>query len=457
MSGEETYPLFEESDWKSLWGMARRHPQQKAEFLQLGNEMKAYDKAVWDNERNPDVLPPERLNLIDRISLIVNGGRLFSRDHESWKRIAEFVNGIRQQCEAARHERYVQFSREAPPAAPQSFSRSLDEIGPVEFSAWKEDEHPRGQPENAGEFASKPGEYGMDSLRHLLGEVQAGRVSRKKVPHMTFEYSPDVVQAAVQHLAGNTHVTPEAMRQQREQSAAAHKAARDAEKAEFLQVFGDTDWKSVLKSRDGDLSDDVLNGSDWADFAKQVYEERDEGDDPGDVRETVIYRLLTSAQEDQERLDEENRDRESAEEEQEQRAKDEEQRHDPGYIASSLRSKAENAERHAYLPDRESRKEARAAIQMSEAHDWLVENGWAAEYLSRGSAYFQKWNPSRNQYDKFRIADHEVPATEERKWNAGNGGFSWATSNNQIVLPVHDLDGELSSLLANESDDEDKE
>jgi hypothetical protein len=166
MPGEDTYPLFEESDWKALWGMARRHPQQKAAFLQLGNEMKAYDKAVWDNERNPDVLPPERLNLIDRISLIVNGGRLFSRDHESWKRIAEFVNGIRQQCEAARHERYVQFSREAPPAAPQSFSRSLDEIGPVEFSAWKEDEHPRGQPENAGEFKKyyriQPAGLGLD-------------------------------------------------------------------------------------------------------------------------------------------------------------------------------------------------------------------------------------------------------------------------------------------------------
>lgn len=83
MAGEDTYQLFDEADWKALWDFAARYPQQRAEFMRLGDEMSAYPKAVWHNGRNPEILPPERPNLLNRLAAIVNGpGHEFSRDSE---------------------------------------------------------------------------------------------------------------------------------------------------------------------------------------------------------------------------------------------------------------------------------------------------------------------------------------------------------------------------------------
>ena len=327
MPGEETYPLFHEKDWQALWFIAGAQLQQKAAFLQLADEMHAYDKAVWHNGRNPDVLPPERLNLIDRIGLIVKDEQQFSRDHDPLDRIAEFMDGIRERHEAARHARYVQFSREAPPAAPQSPSRSLDEIGPVEFSAWKEDEHPRGQPENAGEFASA-----LDSANHAVS-MASGRKNK--------------VAAA----------------------------------AESLRSASDSVLSHVMENATGPVKE-------------------------------AAYEVMKS-----------------------------------GRAGMHYQHMLANASIRAEADQREAEKLSR---QQREANGWLVANGYELENQSGSSSYYK----NRDTGHRFRVSDHYVPESDERLHNASSGGFSWATSANQIILPVGDVTETLENWFREDTDKE---
>lgn len=315
MAGEDTYPIFHGEDYEALWEVARDDPQQKAAYLKLGNEMHAYDKAVWHNGRNPDVLPPERLNLIDRIGLIVNGGRQFSRDHDPLVRISALMDGIRERHEAARHLRYVQFSR-TQPATPQSFSRSLDEIGPVEFSAWNEADHPRGKPENAGEFSSA-----LDSANQAAS-LASGRKNK--------------VSAA----------------------------------SESLRSASDSALSHVMENATGPVKE-------------------------------AAYEVMKS-----------------------------------GRAGMHYRHIMGNALIGAEAERRESEKLSR---QQQEANGWLVARGYELENQSGSSRYYK----NRDTGHRFRVSDHYVPESEERRHNASSGGFSWATSANQIILPVVDVTATL--------------
>lgn len=136
MAGEDTYQLFDEADWKSLWDFAARYPQHGPDFMKLGDDMKSYHQAVYHNGRNPTVLPPERPNLLNRLAAIVNQHQ-FSRDSDE---IQADLDQIRDSCE--REHQWRVANRKTKPDSqpvPQSFSRSLDDNGPVEFSEWRDE------------------------------------------------------------------------------------------------------------------------------------------------------------------------------------------------------------------------------------------------------------------------------------------------------------------------------
>lgn len=77
--------------------------------------------------------------------------------------------------------------------------------------------------------------------------------------------------------------------------------------------------------------------------------------------------------------------------------------------------------------------------QFDAAHSRLVASGYEMEHQSGGSRYYRHPDGRR-----LRVADHYVPLTAERDYNVSGGGFSWANSGSQIILPSHDLDAELS-------------
>lgn len=77
--------------------------------------------------------------------------------------------------------------------------------------------------------------------------------------------------------------------------------------------------------------------------------------------------------------------------------------------------------------------------QFDAAHSHLVASGYEMEHQSGGSRYYRHPDGRR-----LRVADHYVPLTAERDHNVSGGGFSWANSGSQIILPSHDLDAELS-------------
>jgi hypothetical protein len=126
MSGEASHSIFQEPDWKHLRDYVHRYPQCRAELIALGDEMHAFDKAVWHNGRNPDVPPPERPNMVIRMADAIRNHdhtHQFSRD-DMVNRVQADLDLMRARCGSDLRQRVEQFSREQP----------LDDIGPVEFS-----------------------------------------------------------------------------------------------------------------------------------------------------------------------------------------------------------------------------------------------------------------------------------------------------------------------------------
>lgn len=78
--------------------------------------------------------------------------------------------------------------------------------------------------------------------------------------------------------------------------------------------------------------------------------------------------------------------------------------------------------------ERERTEDAKILHLLDFACRKMLECGWELEHKSGCSMYFIK-NSCR-----FRISDHCVPATGERDYNATNGGFSWAGSDEQIII-----------------------
>lgn len=86
---------------------------------------------------------------------------------------------------------------------------------------------------------------------------------------------------------------------------------------------------------------------------------------------------------------------------------------------------------------KEEANQKRTDEQFTEAHSYLTNSGWVLENQSEsGSRYYTRGN------ERLRIADHYVPETDQRR----EGKFSWATTGNQIVLPVADLHSALSNF-----------
>jgi hypothetical protein len=66
----------------------------------------------------------------------------------------------------------------------------------------------------------------------------------------------------------------------------------------------------------------------------------------------------------------------------------------------------------------------------------------AAQAVLKKYGYKKETSGWRNESDyyindegkKFRVSDHSVPLTSEREYNLSQGGFTWATSGNQIII-----------------------
>lgn len=107
-----------------------------------------------------------------------------------------------------------------------------------------------------------------------------------------------------------------------------------------------------------------------------------------------------------------------------------------------IRQEEENAQR------RQEAKEQKVVEQRDAAAKHLKSKGWKLDAETEGSQYY------RNGTRLLRVSDHAVPATPEREFNAQHGGFSWAASTNQIILPVADLRTELDALTETNEDEE---
>lgn len=197
---------------------------------------------------------------------------------------------------------------------------------------------------------------------------------------------------------------------------------------EFNEKYGDTNWSelvaSITSARDSLINEDLLK-----DHARSLYEE---GLDEDEIAGRLAESLDSDESEEQEREQEEDRDREVSE----QRSAEERRRKDPDYISSTLKVHAEFAARELKNKglDRHDIRKLTADVQASELHGTLVKNGWTPEYISdSGSTYYRRGER------RLRVSDHEVPETLERIHNKQHGGFSWAGSGADIILPVDDL------------------
>lgn len=118
-------------------------------------------------------------------------------------------------------------------------------------------------------------------------------------------------------------------------------------------------------------------------------------------------------------------------------------------VSSDLDSYAQQAQSaldENRYSDREEKRLLRADVQKPAVHKMLLADGYSFERMTKsGSLYYRKGD------DLLRVSDHEVPATAERLSNAKNGGFSWADSENQIILPVNNITGVLQFSVDSEN------
>lgn len=70
---------YDEKEWESLWKCARDNPQHLSQILRLGDQMAAYQHAVWNSRRGRRVEVPERISVEVGLGRILDPGCLFSR------------------------------------------------------------------------------------------------------------------------------------------------------------------------------------------------------------------------------------------------------------------------------------------------------------------------------------------------------------------------------------------
>lgn len=304
---------------------------------------------------------------------------------------------------------------------------------------WDESQHPR---DDDGKFVAS-----------LAADVQAGRISRSKIDKI---HGRDVGDAVRGHLAGFPGMTPAQARQAREAKEAAArdviKAKWDADAAEYRRLYGHVDWEAEIKSRNKWIDDEVLGWTDWHDMASQFIND-------GMTKDEILDSLVEFATRDQETHEEEQQKKADDERKAASDREDEEARHDPEVIWDDIDTRAATAkhrlspESQRYMPlTRQDEHWYRADMQLPETHAALLAAGWSPEYLSHGGSIYYT-----NGDKRLRVADHEVPETDERRHAANHGGFSWATSGNQIILPVDDIQAEIRRLTQADENEEDDE